>query len=69
MIPELDPVYEMLWVKSAVKSYPMAIVVSTDASLKTVNKTSRVCTFQKHTSAEHSNFLAGVSDSSHLAIA
>jgi hypothetical protein len=44
----------------------MAVVVYSGASLKTVNKTRRVCTFSKHTSAEHTNFLAGVSDSSHL---
>ena len=55
--------------KSAVKSDHMAVVVYSGASLKTVNKRRRVCTFRKHTSAEHANFLAGVSDSSHPASA
>ena len=53
-------------VKSAVKSDHRAVVVYSGASLKTVNKTRRVCTFRKHTSVEHANFLTGVSNSSHL---
>ena len=56
-------------VKSAVKSDYMAIVLYNGVSLKTVNKTSHVCTFRKHTSADHANFLAGVKDSSHVASA
>ena len=52
-------------------SDPMAIVLYIGTSLKTINKSERVCTFQKLTSAEqtaeHADFLVGVSDSSHLA--
>jgi len=42
----------------------MAIVVYCADTITTVNRTRDVCTFQKHTSAEHAHFLASVSDSS-----
>ena len=54
-------------VKSAVKSDHQAIVVHNGDTIMTANKTRRVCMFRKHTSAEHANFLAGVSMSTHLA--
>ena len=55
--------------KSAVKSDHMAVVVYSGTSLNMINKTRRVCTFRKHTSVEHANFLASVPNSSHLASA
>ena len=54
-------------IRNKKQSDQLAIVAYAGATITKVNKTRRVCTFRKHTSAEHAKFLAGVSDSSQLA--
>jgi hypothetical protein len=49
-------------VKSSVKSDHQVIVVYSGDVMATVEKTRRVCTFRKHTPAQHAHFLASVSD-------
>ena len=53
-------------VKSTVKSDHLAIVAYTGPVKATISKTRRVCTFRKHTSAQHARFLANVSAPFHI---
>ena len=53
-------------VKSAVTSDHQAIVAYSGGFKATVGKTRRVCTFRKHTTAQHAHFLASVSASFHV---
>jgi len=48
-------------VKSAVKSDHLAIVAYPGVVKATIGKTRRVCTYTKHTSAQHARFLSSVS--------
>lgn len=53
-------------VQSAAKSDHRAIVAYSGRVKGSVGKTRRVCTFRKHTTAQHACFLAGASDPIHI---
>lgn len=53
-------------VKSAVPSDHLAIVAYTGSVKTTVGKTRRVCSFRKHTTAQHAHFLATVTAPIHV---
>jgi len=53
-------------VKSAVTSDHQAVVAYSGGVKATVGKTRRVCTFRKHTAAQHAHFLASASASFHV---
>ena len=53
-------------IQSVVTSDHKAIVAYSGGVKHTVSKTRRVCTFRKHTAAQHAHFLADVSDPIHI---
>jgi hypothetical protein len=53
-------------VQSAVKSDRKAIIAYTGIIKSSVAQTRRVCTFRKHTCAQHANFLVSVPDPVHI---
>ena len=55
-------------VKSAVKSDHHAVVAYTGDVKRSVSKSRRVCTYRKHTAAEHARFLASTPDATALEV-
>jgi len=53
-------------VKSTVESDHLAIVASAGCMVPSIGKTRRVCSFTKHTTAQHARFLASVLEPVHL---
>ena len=55
-------------VKSVVKSDHCAVIAFSGDVIRSINKSRRVCTYRKHTAAQHARFLASAPDVAALAV-